>query len=80
VDPADPNWWAMRLEIFRQLKQKDDAEKDEMKRLLDRQVSELQQHLDYLVALEHYTEQFKENPHTKPHYVPPADPQKGPGA
>lgn len=76
VDMDDPNWWAMRLEIFRQLKQMDDPSKSEMKRLLDRQVAELQQHLDYLVSLEHYTEGSKQNPHEKAHHIPAPENKK----
>uniref|UniRef100_A0A7S0Z2M4 Uncharacterized protein n=1 Tax=Hemiselmis tepida TaxID=464990 RepID=A0A7S0Z2M4_9CRYP len=74
VDMEDPNWWSLRLEIFRKLKNMDDPSKEEMKRLLDRQLAELQQHQDYLVSLEHYTEKGKENPHQKPHFsFPPSD-------
>ena len=74
-DLGDPNWWALRLEIFRKLQNMDDEEKTEMKRLLDRQLAEIQQHVDYLVALDHYaSETPRENPHVKPHFqYPPVD-------
>jgi hypothetical protein len=52
VDTHDPNWWQLRLELFRQLTDKSNEEKAEIKRLIDRQLAELQQHLDYICAVE----------------------------
>mmetsp|Transcript_40623 Transcript_40623/g.99785 ORF Transcript_40623/g.99785 Transcript_40623/m.99785 type:complete len:289 (-) Transcript_40623:1928-2794(-) len=71
VDMDDPNWWSMRLEIFRKLQEKKDADKDRMRGLIDRQLRELQQHLDYLVALDHYTEAAHDNPRPSPAYTYP---------
>mmetsp|Transcript_6268 Transcript_6268/g.20069 ORF Transcript_6268/g.20069 Transcript_6268/m.20069 type:complete len:218 (+) Transcript_6268:256-909(+) len=57
VDPDDPNWWQLRLQIFQQMVGKTEEEKRDMVRLIDRQMSELQQHLDYLNALDQYLQQ-----------------------
>lgn len=78
VDIDDPNWWSMRLEIFRKLEGKTDEEKDSMRRLIDRQLRELQQHLDYLVAIDHYAEGTHDNPRPSPQYhYPNADQHHG---
>eukprot|EP00290_Baffinella_frigidus_P010293 CAMPEP_0180155132 /NCGR_PEP_ID=MMETSP0986-20121125/24617_1 /TAXON_ID=697907 /ORGANISM="non described non described, Strain CCMP2293" /LENGTH=267 /DNA_ID=CAMNT_0022103709 /DNA_START=20 /DNA_END=823 /DNA_ORIENTATION=+ len=52
VDVQDPNWWQLRLELFKQITDKTAEQKAEIKRLIDRQLAELQQHLDYLNAVE----------------------------
>mmetsp|Transcript_61605 Transcript_61605/g.99597 ORF Transcript_61605/g.99597 Transcript_61605/m.99597 type:complete len:312 (+) Transcript_61605:19-954(+) len=64
VDLNDPNWWQMRNEIFRQIHEKTDEEKKEIKRLIDRQVKEMQQHIDYLDSIEYYADALIENPRT----------------
>lgn len=62
VDLNDPNWWQMRNEIFRQVHEKTQEEKDEISRLIDRQVAEIQQHSDYLSSIECYADAMVEHP------------------
>mmetsp|Transcript_43197 Transcript_43197/g.102005 ORF Transcript_43197/g.102005 Transcript_43197/m.102005 type:complete len:274 (+) Transcript_43197:91-912(+) len=56
VDARDPNWWQVRVELLRQISEKDDEDRAALKLTIDRQIRELQQHLDYLSALEIYAE------------------------
>jgi hypothetical protein len=56
VDLSDPNWWQLRSEVFRQIHEKTNEEKVEIKRLIDRQITEYQQHIDYLSSIECYAD------------------------
>jgi len=62
VDLNDPNWWQMRTEIFRQIHEKTPEEKAKIKAIIDRQVAELQQHIDYLSSIECYADSVIEHP------------------
>jgi hypothetical protein len=66
----------LRIEIFRQLRDKTPEEKDATQRLIDRQLRELQQHLDYLNALEHYADAAQDNPRPNPKYEYPVESKK----
>jgi hypothetical protein len=76
IDLEDPNWWCLRLEIFRKLREKTPEEKDITRRFIDRQLRELQQHLDYLNALENYADTAQENPRPNPKYEYPVESRK----
>ncbi|KAJ1489625.1 hypothetical protein T484DRAFT_1779729, partial [Baffinella frigidus] len=39
VDVQDPNWWQLRLELFKQITDKTAEQKAEIKRLIDRQIT-----------------------------------------